>query len=132
MCRHKEKTVASKSRREASEGEAGSMREPDMGLDPRSPGSHPRLQAALNHCATGAALVHILNEITSLCLSPKHILTPIKGSAFHIVICSPLHIHTLLTQHSYTHSLSIYANPTRHTPCYLHTPQHTVPLQTPH
>ena len=31
-------------------------REPDMGLYPRSPGSHPRLQAALNRCATGAAL----------------------------------------------------------------------------
>ena len=31
-------------------------REPDAGLDPRSPGSHPGLQAALNHCATGAAL----------------------------------------------------------------------------
>ena len=27
-----------------------------MGLDPRSPGSHPRLKAALNHWATGAAL----------------------------------------------------------------------------
>ena len=24
-------------------------REPDVGLDPRSPGSHPRLKAALNH-----------------------------------------------------------------------------------
>ena len=30
-------------------------REPDVGLDPGSPGSHPRLQAALNCCATGAA-----------------------------------------------------------------------------
>ena len=30
-------------------------REPDVGLDPRSPGSHPRLQAAPNRCATGAA-----------------------------------------------------------------------------
>ena len=28
-----------------------------MGLDPGSPGSHPRLQAALNHCATGAARI---------------------------------------------------------------------------
>ena len=26
-----------------------------MGLDPGSPGSRPGLQAALNHCATGAA-----------------------------------------------------------------------------
>ena len=31
-------------------------REPDMGLDPRSPGSHPGLQVALNCYATGAAL----------------------------------------------------------------------------
>ena len=42
------------------EGEAESMqgaryekqapcREPDMGLDPRSPGSHPGLKAVLNH-----------------------------------------------------------------------------------
>ena len=37
------------------EGEAGSMQEPDVGLDPRSPGSRPGLQAALNCCATGAA-----------------------------------------------------------------------------
>ena len=32
-------------------------RKPDMGLDPRAPGSHPKLQEALNHCATGAALI---------------------------------------------------------------------------
>ena len=31
-------------------------RESDMGLDPRSPGSHPGLKAGLNHYATGAAL----------------------------------------------------------------------------
>ena len=30
-------------------------REPDMGLDPGSPGSNPGLQAALNRCATGVA-----------------------------------------------------------------------------
>ena len=30
-------------------------REPDVGLDPGSPGSHPGLQVALNRCATGAA-----------------------------------------------------------------------------
>ena len=29
--------------------------EPDVGLDPESPGSHPGLQAVLNRCATGAA-----------------------------------------------------------------------------
>ena len=31
-------------------------REPDVGLDPRSPGSHPGLKAAPNLWATGAAL----------------------------------------------------------------------------
>ena len=30
-------------------------REPDVGLDPRSPGSRPELKAALNCCATRAA-----------------------------------------------------------------------------
>ena len=30
------------------EGEAGSMQEPDVGLDPGSPGSHPGLEAVLN------------------------------------------------------------------------------------
>ena len=30
-------------------------REPHVGLDSRSPGSHPGLQAVLNHCATRAA-----------------------------------------------------------------------------
>ena len=42
------------------EGEAGSMQGPDVGLDPGSPGSHPGLQAALNCCATGAALISTL------------------------------------------------------------------------
>ena len=32
-------------REREAEGEAGSMREPDVGLDPRSPGSHPGLKA---------------------------------------------------------------------------------------
>ena len=35
-------------------------REPDVGLDPWSPGSHPELQAALNCCTTRAALIPIL------------------------------------------------------------------------
>ena len=30
-------------------------RKPNAGLDPGSPGSHPRLQEALNHCTTRAA-----------------------------------------------------------------------------
>ena len=37
-------------------------REPDVGLDPGSPGSRPGLQAALNRCTTGAALfIELLN-----------------------------------------------------------------------
>ena len=35
-------------------------REPDIGLDPGSPGSRPGLQAALNLCATGAAPLFLL------------------------------------------------------------------------
>ena len=33
-------------------------REPDVGLDPGPPGSHPQVQAVLNCCATRAALNH--------------------------------------------------------------------------
>ena len=33
--------------RDTGRGEAGSMQEPDMGLDPGSPGSHPGPKAAL-------------------------------------------------------------------------------------
>ena len=40
-------------------------REPDAGLDPGSPGSRPGLQAELNCCATGAAL---LKQIIKECL----------------------------------------------------------------
>ena len=36
--------------------EKQAYKEPDVGLDPGSPGSRPGLQAALNRCATGAAL----------------------------------------------------------------------------
>ena len=35
---------------------------PDMGLDTRSPGSHPGLKVALNHWATGAALIFYFFE----------------------------------------------------------------------
>ena len=38
------------------EGEAGFMQEPDVGLDPGSPGSGPGLKVALNRRATRAAL----------------------------------------------------------------------------
>ena len=34
-----------------------------MGLNPGSPGSGPRLQAALNHCATETALYLVLNDV---------------------------------------------------------------------
>ena len=37
------------------EGEASSCREPKLGLDPGSPGSHPELKSALNRWATWAA-----------------------------------------------------------------------------
>ena len=33
-------------------------REPDVGLDPGTPVSHPGLRAALSHCATWAALTY--------------------------------------------------------------------------
>ena len=36
-------------------------RELDVGLDPWSPGSHPRLQAAPNRCTTRAAQVIFFN-----------------------------------------------------------------------
>ena len=47
--------------------------EPDVGLDPESPGSRPGLQAVLNRCATGAALYNPilsffpLNEKIDMC-----------------------------------------------------------------
>ena len=48
---HRERERQSHRQRE----KQASYREPDVGLDPGSPGSRPGLQAALNHCATGAA-----------------------------------------------------------------------------
>ena len=39
-------------------------REPDMGLDPGSPGSCPGLKAVLNHWATGAALGIYIFKLT--------------------------------------------------------------------
>ena len=49
-------------------------REPDVGLDPGSPRSHPRLQAAPNRCATGAApgipLVLSRNHVENLLWPP--------------------------------------------------------------
>ena len=58
----------------------------DVGLDPGSPGSHPGLQAAPNHCASGAALfltlrnLHTVFQSGVLLLFEKKILNicPIK------------------------------------------------------
>ena len=52
--------------RERQREKQASYREPDVGLDPGSPGSRPRLQAALNRCATGAALVLFFKDFTYL------------------------------------------------------------------
>ena len=42
-----------------------SYKEPDVGLNPGSPGSRPGLQAALNCCATGAAQIQcVFNTYT--------------------------------------------------------------------
>ena len=48
------------SKRERQRKKQALCRKRDMGLDPRSPGSHPGLQAALNLCATGAAPVSLV------------------------------------------------------------------------
>ena len=40
--------------------------EPDVGLDPGSPGSHPRLKVVLNHWATRAALNDNLIQNSSI------------------------------------------------------------------
>ena len=50
--RHRER----ERQRHRERGKQAPCREPDAGLDPWSPGSHPRLKVALNHWATGAAL----------------------------------------------------------------------------
>ena len=48
------------------EGEAGSMREPDVGLDPRTPGSRPGPKAALNRWATQAGPVKTFLSVAIL------------------------------------------------------------------
>ena len=45
---------------------------PDVGLNPGSPGSHPGLQAALNRCATGAALQKDFIEEMAFQLHDRH------------------------------------------------------------
>ena len=46
-------------------------REPNMGLDPGSPGSHPGLQAVLNCCATRATL-NSLKKKKKLFIHERH------------------------------------------------------------
>ena len=59
---------------------------PDVGLDPGSPGSRPGLQAALNRCATGAALF-LLKSIFVIILAYTFAITLrlLTSSAFHII-----------------------------------------------
>ena len=52
--REREKRERERQRHRQMEKQAP-CREPDVELDPGSPGSHPRLQVALNRCTTGAA-----------------------------------------------------------------------------
>ena len=60
--------------RERQREKQASCREPNMGLDPGSPGSNPRLQAALNRCATGAARGIIFSVPQSAFLKPLTLL----------------------------------------------------------
>ena len=48
--------------RERQREKQASGREPNVGLDPGSPGSHPGLKAALNRCGTGAAPEFLLGK----------------------------------------------------------------------
>ena len=52
---HREREREREMHRHRQRDKQAPCREPDTGLDARSPGSHSRLQAALNRCATGAA-----------------------------------------------------------------------------
>ena len=72
------------------EGEAGSMQEPDVGLDPGSPGSGPGLKAALNCWATRAALTLIF--IMS-CMGPC---THSASDPLHVSFCPCCFAGTLL------------------------------------
>ena len=55
-------------------------READVGLDPGSPGSCPGLQAALNRCATGAALKKYFIIIFSVSSTSNMRLEPMTWS----------------------------------------------------
>ena len=52
---HRERERERERQRHRQREKQAPCREPDVGLDPGSPGSRPGLQAALNRCATGAA-----------------------------------------------------------------------------
>ena len=61
--------IYSDTERERQRKKQAPCREADVGLDPRSPGSHPRLQAVPNCCATGAA--HLFTFLTGYLLMRK-------------------------------------------------------------
>ena len=55
MQREREREREGEGQRHRQREKQAPRREPDAGLDPGSPGSHPGLQAALNRCTTRAA-----------------------------------------------------------------------------
>ncbi|XP_048961499.1 transmembrane protein 39A isoform X3 [Canis lupus baileyi] len=76
-------------------------REPDVGLDPGSPGSHPRLQAALNRCATGAACICYFSYL-NLCLQNDRFIYNMFG--VYVPLCcfhQDSRAHLLLTDYNY-------------------------------
>ena len=61
--RDTEREAETQAEREAGRDWQAPCREPDVGLDPGPPGSHPRLQAAaLNRSAAGAARRWVLDQ----------------------------------------------------------------------
>ena len=65
-------------------------REPDVGLYPGSPGSHPGLQAALNHCPTGAALTsHFGFAVCSVSTFTSNASHQELGSSGSFQVCPP-------------------------------------------
>ena len=85
-------------RRERQREEQAPCREPDVGLNPRSPGSHPGLKAALDRWAMGAAQHYILKHYPSLLLLcmlyqlSTHNIMPelVFTSLFHPFLLMPL------------------------------------------
>ena len=58
------------------EEKQASCREPDVGLDPGSPGSRPGLQAALNHCTTWAAPLWQISSLMAFSQGSHHFPRP--------------------------------------------------------